>query len=127
MFRIRIFATIHLIRLSPPLFSAPFPTPSGTGGIGAGRPGGQILLPEHLRNGRRRTGTLIGFFNLLAVRLPGPNIENHLPLEMIEQAGFRVESIKHPGNQGIVKVIAARPGEDQAEEQRVSMGPDQGR
>jgi hypothetical protein len=52
----------------------------------------------------------MGFLNPLVARLLGPNIENHLTLGMIEQAGLLMESIKHLGDQDVVKMIVARPG-----------------
>jgi hypothetical protein len=52
----------------------------------------------------------MGFFNPLVAQLFGPNIENHLTLGMIEQAGLLMESIKHLGDQDVVKMIVARPG-----------------
>jgi hypothetical protein len=74
------------------------------------RPDGRILLLEHVRNGSTKTASLMGFFNPLVARLLGPNIENHLTLGMIEQAGLLMESIKHLGDQDVVKMIVARPG-----------------
>jgi ubiquinone/menaquinone biosynthesis C-methylase UbiE len=74
------------------------------------RPDGRILLLEHVRNGPTKTASLMGFFNPLVAQLFGPNIENHLTLGMIEQAGLLMESIKHLGDQDVVKMIVARPG-----------------
>ncbi len=74
------------------------------------RPDGRILLLEHVRNSPAKTTSLMGFFTPLVARFLGPNIENHLTPGMIEEAGLLTESIKHLGDQGVVKMIVARPG-----------------
>lgn len=70
------------------------------------KPGGRLLLLEHVRAVNPVAGTLMDWMNPVAVRLMGANI-NRRTVENVRAAGFgRVDVSSHA--LGIVKVIEAR-------------------
>lgn len=72
------------------------------------KPGGHILLLEHVRLDGL-AGRLMDLLNPLIVRLSGANI-NRQTVENVKAAGLEVESVEHLGPMGMVKLIVARPG-----------------
>lgn len=72
------------------------------------RPGGQILLLEHVRVDGRM-GWLMDWLNPLIVRLIGANI-NRQTIDNARAAGLEVEQVLDLGKAGMYKLIEARPG-----------------
>jgi len=73
------------------------------------RPGGQILLLEHVRIDRPVAGRIMDFLNPLVVQMYGANI-NRRTVENVQRGGLIIESIDQMGPRGMVKLIVARPG-----------------
>lgn len=71
------------------------------------KPHGRVILLEHMRPRSERLGKLFDFFNPLAVRLTGANI-NRRTVENVRRAGLAIEDLKDLSAQGIVKRIVAR-------------------
>ena len=72
------------------------------------KPGGRILLLEHVRIDRPGIGGIMDLLNPLIVRLWGANI-NRPTLENVKRAGLEIESIEHLGPMQMVKLIVAKP------------------
>lgn len=72
------------------------------------KPGGRILLLEHMRSDRPGLGALMDRLNPLIVRLIGANI-NRSTVDNIRRAGLAVEEIVDLGWGGIFKLILAAP------------------
>lgn len=73
------------------------------------RPGGEILLLEHVRIDRPAMGFIMDIMNPLFLNFIGPNI-NRRTVENVEKAGLAVDRIEHLGFMGMVKMITAHPG-----------------
>jgi ubiquinone/menaquinone biosynthesis C-methylase UbiE len=73
------------------------------------KPGGRILLLEHVRADQPVMGFLMDLVNPLIAGRFGPNI-NRRTVENVKSAGFAVESIENLGPMKMVKLIVARPG-----------------
>lgn len=73
------------------------------------RPGGLILLLEHVRIDRPIIGIVMDLLNPLFKRVSGANMNRHT-VENVIRAGLRIESIEHMGPMGVVKLIVATPG-----------------
>ena len=71
------------------------------------RPGGQVLLLEHVRSANPILGRLMGVLNPLVVRLIGANI-NRPTVENVKAAGLLIEKVENLGMGGIYKLIVAR-------------------
>lgn len=71
------------------------------------RPGGQVLLLEHMRAENPILGSIMDFLNL-AVRYLGMNI-NRRTVENVRVSGLQIESIEDLAMGGILKMISARP------------------
>ena len=74
------------------------------------RPGGQIVLLEHVRSAKRLIGAIMDVLNPLVVRVVGANI-NRRTVENIQKALLRVDSIEDAGIGSIVKLITVQPAE----------------
>lgn len=72
------------------------------------KPGGRILLLEHVRIDRPMIGRLMDLMNPIVVRIMGANI-NRRTIENIRRAGLEIESIEHLGPMKMVKLIVAHP------------------
>lgn len=71
------------------------------------RPGGKVLLLEHMRSPNETLGTLMDLFNPLVVRMMGANI-NRRTVENVREAGLEIERIEDLGMGGIFKMIVGR-------------------
>lgn len=71
------------------------------------RPGGQILLLDHVRIERPLIGPLMDRLNGATVRLAGEYI-NHRMDESVRSAGFEIVESRRLGFMGIIQFIAAR-------------------
>ncbi|MBI1742725.1 methyltransferase domain-containing protein [Candidatus Acetothermia bacterium] len=72
------------------------------------RPGGRIILLEHMRPENELFGRLADLFNPIFVRLWGANL-NRRTLENVHQAGLEIERVETLVPSGLVKLIVARP------------------
>jgi phosphatidylethanolamine/phosphatidyl-N-methylethanolamine N-methyltransferase len=73
------------------------------------RPGGRILLLDHVRVERPLIGPLMDRLNTATVRLAGEHI-NHRMDEFVREAGFEILESRRLGLMGIIQFIVARPG-----------------
>lgn len=73
------------------------------------RPGGGILLLEHVRIDRPVMGLIMDRVNPLFVNFIGPNI-NRRTVENVGKAGLHISGLEHLGFMGMVKMITAHPG-----------------
>jgi phosphatidylethanolamine/phosphatidyl-N-methylethanolamine N-methyltransferase len=71
------------------------------------RPGGQILLLEHVRIDRPIIGKMMDALAPIIVRLNGANI-NRRTIENIRIAGLQIEQVEDLDNMGMFKFILAR-------------------
>lgn len=72
------------------------------------KPGGRLLLLEHVRSSGPWLGRLMDRLNPIAVRLTGANIDRDA-VANVERAGFEVERVDTLSPAGIYKLIAATP------------------
>jgi ubiquinone/menaquinone biosynthesis C-methylase UbiE len=70
------------------------------------RPGGRVLLLEHMRSPNPLLGALMDFLNPVIVRMMGANI-NRQPVENVRKAGLEIEQVEDLGAGGIFKLIVA--------------------
>ncbi len=73
------------------------------------RPGGQVLLLEHMRSANSILGTLMDFVNPLVVRLMGANV-NRRTVDNVRASGLQIETVEDLGMGGVFKLIVARVG-----------------
>jgi ubiquinone/menaquinone biosynthesis C-methylase UbiE len=71
------------------------------------KPGGQIVLLEHMRSPHEVTGKVMDGLNPLVVRVMGANI-NRRTVENVQKAGWSIEQAEDLGMGGIFKLIIAR-------------------
>ena len=71
------------------------------------KPGGRLLLLEHMRAAAPLSGALMDLFNPVVVRVMGANI-NRRTLENVQQSGFSLERVEDVGLGGVFKLIVAR-------------------
>jgi ubiquinone/menaquinone biosynthesis C-methylase UbiE len=73
------------------------------------KPGGQIILLEHVRVDRPALiGKIMDILDPLIVRMMGAHI-NRRTAETVQQAGLAVERVENLAPRGLVKLIVARP------------------
>lgn len=72
------------------------------------RPGGKILLLEHMRPENPVLGLITDLLTPLSVRLTGANL-NRRTLDNIRAAGLQIESVENLAMAGMFKFIVARP------------------
>jgi phosphatidylethanolamine/phosphatidyl-N-methylethanolamine N-methyltransferase len=72
------------------------------------RPGGQVLLLEHVRIDRPVVGALMDILAPLVVRLEGSNI-NRRTVKNVQAAGLHIERVENLDGMGMFKLIVARP------------------
>lgn len=71
------------------------------------RPGGQILLLEHIRSTNQIVGTLMDVINPFVVRVMGANI-NRRTVGNVQKSGLVLEWVENLGMGGIFNLILAR-------------------
>jgi len=71
------------------------------------KPGGQVLLLEHMRSANPILGALMDAVNPLVVRMMGANI-NRRTVENVRASGLQIGSVEDLGMGGIFKLIVAR-------------------
>lgn len=72
------------------------------------RPGGQVLLLEHVRIDQPVIGTIMDLLAPLLVRFDGANI-NRRTVENVVKAGLHIERVEDLDRMGMIKFIVARP------------------
>jgi phosphatidylethanolamine/phosphatidyl-N-methylethanolamine N-methyltransferase len=77
------------------------------------KPGGRILLLDHVRIESPLIGSLMDRLNTATVRLAGEHI-NHRMHEFVREAGFEILESRRLGLMGIIQFIVARPGKDRS-------------
>ncbi len=73
------------------------------------RPGGQVLLLEHVRVDRPVIGSIMDLLAPLIVRLNGAHI-NRRTVENVRVAGLQIERVESLDRMGMFKLIIARQG-----------------
>jgi len=71
------------------------------------KPGGHVVLLEHVRAASPILGRLMDLLDPLVVRLAGPHI-NRRTVENVHRAGLLIEQVEDLGLRGIFKLIVAR-------------------
>jgi ubiquinone/menaquinone biosynthesis C-methylase UbiE len=71
------------------------------------KPGGRVLLLEHVRSKNPTFGAIMDFLNPLVVRVMGSNI-NRRTVENAQRAGLEVESVTNLDKGHIFNLIVAR-------------------
>ncbi len=71
------------------------------------KPGGRLLLLEHMRAANPLLGTLMDALNPVVVRVMGANI-NRRTVENVRRSGLRVQQVEDVGMGGIFKLIVAQ-------------------
>lgn len=74
------------------------------------KPGGQIILLDHVRSERPLLGKLMDWLNPLVVRFTGANI-NRRTVENVRRAGLQIEEVENLGMGDIFKLTVAHPGD----------------
>ncbi len=78
------------------------------------KPGGRIILLEHVRVNKPVIGRLMDLLDPLVVRMMGPHI-NRVTTENVKNAGLNIESIEELAAGGLVKMIVAGTQGDQVD------------
>jgi ubiquinone/menaquinone biosynthesis C-methylase UbiE len=73
------------------------------------KPGGHLLLLDHVRSGNEIAGFVMDVMNPLAVRVTGANI-NRQTAENVRQSGWQLELEKNMGMKGVFKMLVATNG-----------------
>lgn len=71
------------------------------------KPGGQVILLEHMRSANRVIGAMMDLLNPVVVRMMGANI-NRQTVENVQKSGLILERVEDMGMGGIFKLIEAR-------------------
>lgn len=71
------------------------------------KPGGHVVLLEHMRSPNPVVGALMDLLNPLVVRMMGANI-NRRTVENVQKAGLELEQVENLGMGGVFKLIVAR-------------------
>ena len=71
------------------------------------RPGGRVVLLEHVRVNAPVIGPLMDLLDPVVLRLMGPHI-NRRTVENVKKAGLKVEQVQELVAGGLVKLILAR-------------------
>lgn len=72
------------------------------------KPGGRILLLDHVRLDKPILGNMMDLADPVISRLWGAHI-NRRTIENVKQAGLDIETVEHLGPMGMVKLIVAKP------------------
>ncbi len=70
------------------------------------KPGGQIILLEHMRSPNAVVGKIMDVLNPLVVRIMGANV-NRRTVENVQEAGLIIDRVEDLGMGGIVKLIVS--------------------
>lgn len=73
------------------------------------KPGGHVLLLEHVRSANPVVGALMDMLNPLVVRIMGANI-NRRTVENVRRSGLHLDRVENLDAAGIFKLIVARKG-----------------
>ena len=73
------------------------------------KPGGRLLLLDHVRAENEIAGFVMDVLNPLAVRITGANI-NRRTAENVRQSGWQLEHVKNMGMKGVFKMLVATNG-----------------
>lgn len=76
------------------------------------KPGGRILLLEHMRSSNPALGKIMDWLNPLVVRIMGANI-NRRTVDNIRQARLEIEQVEDLDKGGIFKLIVARVNKEE--------------
>ena len=71
------------------------------------KPGGRVVLLEHVRAENALLGRLMDWLDPLVARLMGPHI-NRRTVDNVRRAGLTIEQVEDIGARGIFKLIVAR-------------------
>jgi ubiquinone/menaquinone biosynthesis C-methylase UbiE len=71
------------------------------------RPGGRVILLEHVRVNKPVIGRLMDLLDPLVLRLTGPHI-NRRTVENVKRAGLEIERVEELISGGLFKLIVAR-------------------
>ena len=71
------------------------------------KPGGQLILLEHMRSPNAAIGRIMDVLNPVVVRIMGANI-NRRTVENVQAAGWSIEQVEDLRMSGIMKIIIAR-------------------
>lgn len=71
------------------------------------KPGGSVLLLEHMRSSKPLLGAMMDFLNPLVVRMMGANI-NRRTVDNVLLAGLEIEQVQELDKGDIIKLIMAR-------------------
>lgn len=72
------------------------------------KPGGRVLLLEHVQIDQPVIGEIMDAINPFFVPLYGANI-NRRTIDNVRKAGLRIERVEHYGPMGMIKLIIAQP------------------
>jgi len=72
------------------------------------KPGGQIILLDHVRSENALIGPIMDLLNPLIVRIMGANI-NRRTVENVRSAGLQIENVEDLGMGDIIKLTLAQP------------------
>jgi ubiquinone/menaquinone biosynthesis C-methylase UbiE len=71
------------------------------------KPGGQVIMLEHMRSANRLIGAMMDLLNPVVVRVMGANI-NRRTVENVQKSGLILGRVDNMGMGGIFKLIEAR-------------------
>jgi len=71
------------------------------------KPGGRLLLLEHMRAANELAGVLMDVLNPAVVRMMGANI-NRRTVENVRRSGWQLEQVEDVGMKGVFKMIVAK-------------------
>jgi ubiquinone/menaquinone biosynthesis C-methylase UbiE len=87
------------------------------------RPGGRLVLLEHVRHDNKLIGKIMDLLNPLFVRLSGPSI-NRRTLDNLRTAGMDVDTVEDMAMGGILKFIIASPAKNGQQESQGYLTPE---
>jgi ubiquinone/menaquinone biosynthesis C-methylase UbiE len=75
------------------------------------KPGGKLVVLEHMRHPNRIIGKIMDYINPLVEGLSGPAI-NRRTLDNIQRAGLHIEKVENVALGGILKLVIASPAKN---------------